>query len=52
MAVASARICIRFISIPFCALFILKIVTASPSRAELVVPASVVLEPAVLPVHD
>ncbi len=51
MAVASARICISFISIPFCALFILKLITASPSATELVDPASAALGPASLPVH-
>ena len=51
MAVASARICISFISIPFCALFILKLFTASPSATELVDPPSAAPEPAALPVH-
>lgn len=51
MAVASARICISFISIPFCAPFILKLFTASPLARELVDPPLAALEPAVLPVH-
>src|SRR6185437_9015717 len=53
MAVASARIFISFISIPFCALFILKLklFTASRLARELVDPASAAPEPAVLPVH-
>ena len=51
MTVASARICISFISIPFCALFILKSFTASRSPAGLVVPPSAALEPAVRPVR-
>ncbi len=51
MTVASARICISFISIPFCALFILKFFTASPSVTELVDPPWAALEPAFLPVR-
>ncbi len=52
MAVASARICISFISIPFCALFILNLFTASPLATELVDPASAARGPVALPVHD
>jgi len=52
MAVASARICISFISIPFCAPFILKLFTASPLAQEPVDPASAALGPVALPVHD